>query len=87
MLKSQLIDCVANATGDRTRAGAVVDAALAAIGEALLCGDTVDLPNFGVFRLVEQKPLAGEAGSSPSRKTIEFVPDPALSQEISDYTL
>ncbi len=85
MLKSQLIDCVAN--GDGTRAGSVFDANLAAIGEALPCGDPVDLPSFGVFRLVGQKPPAGEAGSSPSRKTIESIPDPALSQEISDYAL
>jgi DNA-binding protein HU-beta len=63
MKKSELIESVANATGDSKAAvGATLDATLSAIIEAVKAGDKVQLTGFGTF---ERRHRQARVGRNP----------------------
>jgi DNA-binding protein HU-beta len=63
MKKSELIESVANATGDSKAAvGATLDATLSAIIDAVKAGDKVQLAGFGTF---ERRHRQARVGRNP----------------------
>jgi DNA-binding protein HU-beta len=63
MKKSELVESVANATGDSKAAvGATLDATLSAIIDAVKAGDKVQLAGFGTF---ERRHRQARVGRNP----------------------
>jgi DNA-binding protein HU-beta len=85
MNKAQLIQAVATkANASKLAAELVVGAAIEAIAEALVMGETVQLIGFGSFSVVERKarigrnPQTGKEMKIAARKVIRFKAGSAL---------
>jgi DNA-binding protein HU-beta len=79
MNKTNLIDVVAQATGmKKAQADAAVNAAIAAIADALAAGEKVQIAGFGSFEVKERaaregkNPRTGEAIQIEASKTAAF---------------
>lgn len=79
MNKTDLINNTAAKAGlSKVDAKSAVDAALAAISEALIAGDKVSLVGFGTFSVVEKaaragfNPLTKQTIDIPARKAVKF---------------
>ena len=89
MNKTQLIAEVAKKAGlKKTQARMAVNALLPAIREALVEGDEVALPGFGIFWTKEQaahiarNPRTGERVNLPPRKVVKFSPGQKLKEAV-----
>ena len=85
MNKTNLIDVVAQATGmKKAQADAAVNAALAAISDALAAGEKVQIAGFGSFEVKERaaregkNPRTGEAIQIAASKNAVFSASKAL---------
>ncbi|MQL51828.1 DNA-binding protein [Desulfofundulus thermobenzoicus] len=85
MTKGELIDVVANKTGNTKKVAAkVVDAVLATLEEAVRRGEEVRIAGFGAFLVKERaerqarNPQTGESISIPARKAVVFRPGKEL---------
>ena len=90
MNKTQLIDIVAlKAEMKKKEAEAAVDAAIAAISEALAAGDKVQIFGFGNFDVKERKarkghnPLTGATIDIPASKSVSFSAAKALKDKVN----
>ena len=91
MTKLLLIDTVAAKTGQARRdVESVLDAALAAIAEALQANERVDLRGFGSFVVKEKKarqgrnPRTGETISIPAKRDAGFKPGKELTERLAN---
>lgn len=87
MNKAELVADVAERMGEsRTRAGEAVDAVFDAITQALVKGDDVRLPAFGVFAVKDspartgRNPQTGEEVAVPASRKAKFRPGKALKE-------
>ncbi|HEY9897537.1 MAG TPA: HU family DNA-binding protein [Pantanalinema sp.] len=89
MNKDDLVQVVSDkANSSRKTAEAVVNAALEAIGEALIKGEKVTIIGFGTFAVKERaaregrNPRTGETIKIPARRSPAFLPGKALKDRI-----
>ena len=88
MNKSELIAKIAEAGLSKKDAGVALDAAIAAIGDALAGGDTVQLIGFGTFSVKQRaaregkNPRTGEAVKIPAKKMPAFKAGKALKEAV-----
>jgi DNA-binding protein HU-beta len=90
MTKANLIDQLASATQlTKKDAEQVIDAALAAIADALQQGEKVDLRGFGSFQVTRKKerqgrnPKTGEALTIAARSVAVFKPSKELAERVN----
>ena len=90
MNKTNLIDVVAQATGmKKAQADAAVNAALAAISDALAAGEKVQIAGFGSFEVKERaaregkNPRTGEAIQIAASKTASFSASKSLKDRLN----
>lgn len=90
MNKSELIESIATKTGStRAAATASLDAALSAITEALVAGDSVAILGFGNFKVSERaartgkNPATGEALEIAAATVAKFTPGKALKDAVN----
>ena len=89
MNKAELVADVAERLGEsRTKAGEVVDAVFESITGALVKGDDVRLPAFGVFAVKEtaarmgRNPQTQEEHEIPASRKAKFRPGKALKEAV-----
>lgn len=79
MNKSELIDSVANATGDsKSAVGAMLDATLGAITDAVKNDDKVQLTGFGTFERRHRKARVGRNPQTGDEVQIKAANVPAF---------
>jgi DNA-binding protein HU-beta len=79
MNKSELIDSVANATGDsKSAVGAMLDATLGAITDAVKNDDKVQLTGFGTFERRHRKARVGRNPQTGAEVQIKAANVPAF---------
>ena len=91
MNKTELIAKIAEAADiPKTTAGKALDAALGAITEALVAGDTVSLVGFGTFDVRDRaartgrNPRTGEPIDIPASKSPGFKAGKALKESVNN---
>ena len=88
MNKSELIAKIAEAGLSRKDAGVALDAAIAAIGDALVKGESVQLIGFGTFGVKERaaregrNPRTGEVVKIKASKVPAFKAGKALKEKV-----
>jgi len=89
MIRDELITAVHDAMGrepSRSKAGAIVDAMLAAIRKGLQDDGSVQIQGFGSFQITTRKartgrnPATGEPIEIPESKTVTFKPGKNLKE-------
>lgn len=90
MTKTQLIDAVANASGQSKKdTESLIDVVLEQLGEALAKGEKIDLRGFGSFVTREKKarsgrnPKTGEVIEIAARKAVAFKPSKELATRVN----
>ncbi|MDM8559679.1 HU family DNA-binding protein [Candidatus Parabeggiatoa sp. HSG14] len=91
MNKSELIQAVANGTGEsKALAGKAIDAVIDSIKDALAEGDTVTLIGFGTFSVRERaarvgrNPRTGDSIDIKAANVPVFKPGKALKEAVND---
>lgn len=89
MTKNQLALFVAEKTEVSEKVAAdMINAALEGISSALEKGDSISIPGFGGFKIVERSaregrnPQTGEKLHIPASKTVKFTPGKPLKQRV-----
>ena len=88
MNKSELIAKIAEAGLSKKDAGVALDAAIAAIGDALAGGDTVQLIGFGTFSVKQRaaregrNPRTGEKVKIAAKRAPAFKPGKAMKDAV-----
>ena len=89
MNKGELIAKIAEAGLSKKDAGIALDAAIAAIGDALAKGESVQLVGFGTFSMKERaaregrNPRTGETVKIAAAKAPAFKPGKALKEKVN----
>jgi nucleoid DNA-binding protein len=88
MNKADLVNEVAKVLGTKKEARAAVDCVFSTITKALEGKDTVTLPGFGIFKVVERKamrgvnPQNGAVWETKARMVPKFSPGKALKNSV-----
>ena len=89
MTKAELVAKIAKATGiSKKQADRCLKAFIEAIEDALMKGERIALPGFGIFQVKERSerkgrnPRTGEVITIPARKVVVFKPAKQLREKI-----
>jgi len=89
MTKAELVAKIAEATGiSKKQADRCLKAFIEAIEDALMKGERIALPGFGIFQVKERSerkgrnPRTGEVITIPARKVVVFKPAKQLREKI-----
>lgn len=92
MTKAELVKAIfkSGATSTQQEAGKSLDAIFDTLKDCLVAGDSITLPNFGTFKIVERSarkgrnPATGEEIDIPASKAVKFTPAAALKKSVSE---
>ena len=90
MNKSELVDAIAAKSGlDKKQAGAALAATVAAVEEALVSGDRVQLVGFGTWSVdnrsarTGRNPATGESIQIAAKNVVKFKPGASLTKAVN----
>lgn len=89
MTKKEMIDSLAKKLGDKVQAERAFDGVFGCIIDALKAGDSIAIPNFGTFKVVERaarkgrNPRTGEEMQISASKTVKFTPGKGLKEAVA----
>lgn len=95
MTKAELVKAIfkSGATSTQQDAGKALDAIFNILKGCLVAGDSITLPNFGTFKIVERaarkgrNPATGEEIDIAASKTVKFTPSRAFVNEVRETKL